>query len=61
MLRRGSPVEYSYSIKDSFYLEMLFLLLFFPKSKGGGGGDMPSPQPFPLRGPCDKEAAEVGN
>ena len=29
MLRRGLPIEYSYSIKDSFYLKMCVSFLFF--------------------------------
>ena len=52
MLRRSLPVEYSYSIKDSFYLKMcisfLFFVLFFFFSKSRGRGR----QPLPLRGPC---------
>ena len=50
MLRRGLPVEYSYSIKDSFYLKMcisfhLFFFFFFSKSWGGEAGAFPSVGP----------------
>ena len=45
MLRRGPPVEYSYSIKDFFYVKACIIVF------GGGKGDWPS-QPLPLRGPC---------
>ena len=38
MLRRRLPVEYSYSIKDSFYLKMFISFFFFKKWGGGGGG-----------------------
>ena len=49
----GLPVEYSYSIKDSFYLKicisfLFFSFLFFIKWGGGRGA---APQPLPLRGP----------
>ena len=36
MLRRRLPVEYSYSIKDSFYLKMFISFFFFQKVGGGG-------------------------
>ena len=51
MPRRGLLVEYSYSIKDSFYLKMcisfhLFFLFFFSKSWAGGeAGASPSVGP----------------
>ena len=42
MPRRGLPVEYFYSIKDSFYLKMClsfhFFFFFFSFQKLGGGG-----------------------
>ena len=39
-VRRGLPVEYSYSIKDSFYLKMcISFLFFFFKKLGEGGGE----------------------
>ena len=47
MLRRGLPVEYSYSIKGSFYFKMCisFLFFFFKKlwwGKEGGQGPPPA-------------------
>ena len=51
MPRRGLLVEYSYSIKDSFYLKMcisfhLFFFFFFQKVWGGGeAGASPSVGP----------------
>ena len=50
MPRRGLLVEYSYSIKDSFYLKMcisfhLFFFFFFSKSWGGEAGASPSVGP----------------
>ena len=49
----GLPVEYSYSIKDSFYLKICisFLFFFFFQKVGWGGGGA-GPQLLPLRGPC---------
>ena len=55
MPRRGLPVEYSYSIKDSFYLKMcisflfFFFFFFFSKSWGegeGGGRGLPQRGPW---------------
>ena len=48
MLRRGLPVEYSYSIKDSFYLKMCISFLFFLQKVGGVGGPLLGPCIFPL-------------
>ena len=46
MLRRGLSVEYSYSIKDSFYLKMcISFLFFFFQNVGGGGGGKQGPAP----------------
>ena len=50
MPRRGLLVEYSYSIKDSFYLKMsisflLFCFFFFKKLGGGEAGASPSVGP----------------
>ena len=53
MLRRGLPVYYSYSIKDSFLFENVyfpfFFFFFFQK-----GGRPWSPEPFLLCRPCSK-------
>ena len=42
-------MEYSYSIKDSFYLKMCISFLFFFFQKVGGGGWAAPPAPPPVR------------
>ena len=51
MLRRGLPVDYSYSIKDSFLFENVYFFSFFFFKKGGRPWP---PEPFLLRRPCTK-------
>ena len=48
ILWRGLPVEYSFSIKGSFYLKMCisFLYIFFFKKWGGGSCGYENPKPF---------------
>ena len=43
MLRRGPPVLYSYSIKDSFYLKCVFPIFF--QKVGGGAWPLQRPSP----------------
>ena len=61
MLRRGLPVEYSYSIKDSFYFKMCisFLFFFFKKSWWGKEGGQGPPPAWALISYCVSDNTSV--
>ena len=61
MLGRGLPVEYSYSIKDSFYFKMCisFLFFFFKKSWWGKDGGQGPPPAWALISYCVSDNTSV--
>ena len=61
MLRRGLPVEYSYSIKDSFYFKMCisFLFFFFKKLWWGKEGGQGPPPAWALTSYCVSDNTSV--
>ena len=61
MLRRGLPVEYSYSIKDSFYFKMCisFLFFFFKKLWWGKEGRQGPPPAWALISYCVSDNTSV--